>query len=63
MTSVNGDGSKHNVNQIGTVDLKTNDDFKCCCCIDVPCGATILFVFELMYLVYFIFLIAALIVG
>jgi hypothetical protein len=45
------------------VDRKLIDNHKCCGCIPMPTGITILFVIEVMYLVYFIILCATLVVA
>lgn len=55
MTSVNNDGSRHQVKS-STVERKVQDENKCCMCLEIPCGATTLLVLEFLYLIYFIML-------
>ena len=63
MVSVGADGSNHQVNADNTVSRKEKDDLKCCMCISLPCGATTLFVLEILYLIYFILLCISLVVA
>lgn len=63
MVSTNNDGTTFQVKDDSTVTRKEKDDQKCCLCIPMPTGITILFVLEVLYFVYFIILCATLVVA